>query len=286
MNKGVIIKICQVIDIYDDTDGERIKVKLSPEDDRKSINEIPYAFPLLPKLLHIKPKMGEFVLIILTKVSDGHSIRYYIGPIISQPQYMEREDNLISATSLYPGALKEPDVALSTNPDSQGALVKDNDIALYGRKKNDVILTEDDVRIRCGCRVKDENGDIVFNRADPSYILLRHSDTKTGDKDEQYRSSATIVADKINFISHQSNTPFKTNNKNDLITNEELQNIIDKAHELPYGDILVDFLKMFINIFLNHFHAYPGETPRCKFDIKNLSEYNFDKMLSDSIRIN
>ena len=28
MTKGVVIKICQVIDIYDDTDGERIKVRL------------------------------------------------------------------------------------------------------------------------------------------------------------------------------------------------------------------------------------------------------------------
>ena len=92
MNNNTIIKICPVIDIFDETDGERIKVRMSPEDDRKNDNELPYAFPLLPKLLHIKPKIGEAVLIILTDAGNGDSIRYYIGPIISQPQYMEKDN--------------------------------------------------------------------------------------------------------------------------------------------------------------------------------------------------
>ena len=35
MSNGVIIKLCQVISVYDDADGERIKVRLSPDDDRK-----------------------------------------------------------------------------------------------------------------------------------------------------------------------------------------------------------------------------------------------------------
>ena len=145
MNKrDVLIKICQVIDVYDETDGERIKVRLSPEDDRKSDDKIPYAFPLLPKLLHIKPKVGEFVLVILTEAGNGYSNRYYIGPIISQPQFMEKEDFLINAMSLYPGSYKGPDIAPSTNADSHGALVENDDIAIYGRKKNDIILTNNE----------------------------------------------------------------------------------------------------------------------------------------------
>ena len=72
---GVILKFCQVIDVYDETDGERIKVKLSPEDDNRDIKDIPYAHPLLPKLIHIKPKIGETVLIVLMEVESmkiGH----------------------------------------------------------------------------------------------------------------------------------------------------------------------------------------------------------------------
>lgn len=288
MSKGNIIKICQVIDVYDENDGERIKVRLSPEDDRKSDDDVPYAFPLLPKLLHIKPKVGEYVLIILTEVDNGHSVRYYIGPIISQPQYMEKEDSLISATSLYPGGFKQPDIAPSMNPDSHGALADDSDIALYGRKKNDIILTDNDVRVRCGNRLKgsSKNGGIIFNRTDPSYLLLRHDDTKNGVKGDEYRSTATIVADKINLIGNQSKEPFKTNDKNDMISNSEMQKIIEKAHQLPYGDTLIEFLKMFIGAFAKHVHPYPGLPPCQTPEYIEATTYDLNKILSDSVRIN
>ena len=288
MNKGIIIKICQVIDTYDETDGERIKVRLSPEDDRKPDNKIPYAFPLLPKLLHIKPKIGEFVLVVLTEIDNGYSNRYYIGPIISQPQFMEKEDFLLNATSLYPGSYKEPDIAPSTNADSHGALAEDGDIALYGRKKNDIILTNDDVRIRCGSRLKDKTakGNIIFNRSDPAYILLRHTDNKNGKKDNEYRSTATIVADKINLIGNQSKDPFKTNDKKDLINNNEMQKIINKAHKLPYGDVLVEFLELFVKTFIEHTHSYPGLTPCKTSDYDKLERYTLKNILSESVAIN
>lgn len=284
-NKGILIKICQVIEVYDETDGERIKVKLSPEDDRKSIDKIPYAFPLLPKLLHIKPKIGEFVLIILTETDNGHSNRYYIGPIISQPQFMEKDDFLINALSLYPDSYKEPDVAPSTNADSHGAFANDDDVAIYGRKKNDIILSNDDVRIRCGSRLKN-NGDIIFNRTDPAYILLRHTDNKNGNKNNEYRSTATIVADKINLIGNQSKEPFKTNDKKDLIDNNEMQKIIDKAHKLPYGDILIEFLEMFVDAFAKHVHPYPGMPPCQTSEYLETITYDLKKILSESVSIN
>lgn len=289
MNNGIVAKICQVIDIYDDTDGARVKVRLSPEDDRIEEKEIPYAFPLLPKLIHIKPKVGEFVIIILTETSNGNSNRYYIGPIISQPQFMDNESYIYRALSLYPGNKLMPDIAPSTNPESHGALANDDDVAIYGRNKNDIILTDDDVRIRCGSRLKDasEKGGIVFNRTDPAFIHLKHSDNKRGsDSDNQYRSTATIVADKINLIGHQSNTPFKTNDKKDLITDAEMEKILEKAHQLPYGDVLVEFLKMFVNAFALHTHPYPGMTPCQTSEFIDTTTYDLDKILSDSVRIN
>lgn len=288
-NNGIVAKICQVIDIYDEADGARIKVKLSPEDDKIPESEIPYAFPLMPKLIHIKPKVGEFVIVILTEANNGNSNRYYIGPIISQPQFMDDETYIYRALSLYPGNRLIPDVAPSTNPESHGALANDEDVAIYGRNKSDVILTDDDVRIRCGSRLKDtsEKGEIVFNRTDPAFIHLKHSDNKRGDNpDNEYRSTATIVADKINLISHQSNTPFKTNDRKDLITDEEMAKILEKAHQLPYGDILVDFLKMFVNAFALHTHPYPGMTPCQTPEFNDTTTYDLDKILSDSVRIN
>lgn len=286
--KGVIIKICPVISVFDDADGERIKVRLSPEDDRLADEELPYAFPLLPKMLHIKPKVGEGVLIVLTEVSNGYSNRYYIGPIISQPQHMEGDDYGFNSMSLYPGAYKEPDVAPSTKADTHGAYAKDEDIAIYGRNKGDIILTEDDVRIRCGSRAKDiaSNGDIVFNRTDPAYIHLKHSDNKRGTAGDEYRSTATVVADKINLIGNNSKEPFKTNDKNHLIADDEMQKIIDKAHQLPYGDILVEFLDMFRKTFANHVHPYPGLPPCQTDEYLQTSTYDLNKILSESVRIN
>lgn len=287
-NNGVILKLCQVVDVFDKTDGGRIKVRMSPEDDRKNDDELPYVFPLLPKLIHVKPKIGEMVLIVLTEVSNGYSNRYYIGPIISQPQFMEKDGFLPNALSLYPSATMSPSVAPSTNPDSHGALADNNDIAIYGRKKNDIILSDDEIKIRSGSRLKDKsaNGGIVFNRTDPAFIHLKHSDYKRGNSENEYRSTATVVADNINLISNQSKTPFRTTDKKNMITDEEMNNIIEKAHLLPYGDILVDFLKMFLNAFANHVHPYPGLTP-CKTDeFKKTVSYDLKQILSEHVRIN
>ena len=54
---------------------------------------------------------------------------------------MYKDDFLINAMSLYPGSFKEPDVAPSTNAESHGSLAGDNDIAIYGRNKSDIICT-------------------------------------------------------------------------------------------------------------------------------------------------
>ena len=288
MNNGIILKICQVIDVYDEADGERIKVRLSPEDDKLTDDKIQYAFPLLPKLLHIKPKMGEYVLVVLTEANNGYSNRYYIGPIISQPQYMQKDDLLINALSLYNGAYKEPDIAPSTNIDSHGAFGTDDDIAIYGRKKNDIILTEDDVRIRCGSRLQDASvkGNIVFNRSDPAYIHLKHTDNKRGDKNDEYRSTATIVADKINLIGNQSKEPFKTNDREHMIDDGEMEKILKQAHQLPYGDVLVDFLRLFLRTFAEHTHPYPGMAPCPTTEFVETVNYDLPKILSETVRIN
>ena len=78
------VRFCKVVSVEDDTDADRIKVRLSPEDNAKTIDEIDYAFPLLPKMFHVKPKIGEAVFLLLATTNDGESQRYYIGPVISQ----------------------------------------------------------------------------------------------------------------------------------------------------------------------------------------------------------
>ena len=289
MRNGVILKKGEVIDVYDNNDGERIKVRISPEDDRiKDDNKLPFAYPLLPKMLHVKPKQGESVLIILTEVNNGYSDRYYIGPLISQPQFMDGDKFGVDSFSTYSDSFKEPDIAPSTNADSQGALVNNNDIAIYGRTKNDIILTDNDIRIRSGSRLKDTSvkGHLVYNRTDPAYIHLKHSDNKRGEENDTYRSTATIVADKINLLSNTSKYPFKLTDKNDLISDNEMQKIIESAHALPYGDKLVEFLNVFIDAFISHTHPYPGMIPDQTMAYNAVADYPLETILSNSVRIN
>jgi hypothetical protein len=203
---------------------------------------------------------------------------------------MRKDDSIINALSLYNGAYKEPDIAPSTNPDSHGAFAKDEDIAIYGRKKSDIIMTDNDVRIRCGSRLKDSsvNGSIVFNRKDPAFLHLRHTDWERGSGNEKYRSTATLVADRINLIGHNSNNSevFNTTDKNSMITDEEMTKILESAHQLLFGDKLVEFLKLFVSTFTNHVHPYPGVQPCPTPDVVELSSYDLDKILSDNVRIN
>ena len=71
-----------------------------------------------------------------------------------------------------------------------------------------------------------------------------------------------------------------------MITDDVMQKIIDTAHQLPYGDVLVEFLKLFIEVFTTHYHAYSGLPPSPSSKQAELTTYKFENMLSESVRIN
>lgn len=285
MNIVPVIRICQVVSVDDETDGGRIKARVLPEDKNLLNGDIPYAFPLLPKILHIKPKVGEAVLILCTDANNGNSDRFYIGPIISQPQFMNKDDFDYGALTLLKGALIGPSVAPSTNPNTEGAFPKNDDIALCGRENSDIILAKNDVRIRCGSHLVGESDktNIIFNKKNPSYIKIKYHTTSLNNEN---KSTATIVADEINLLSNQSNDQYKLTDSNELITDEEMNNIIQTAHVLPYGDKLVDFLKLFVTAFKAHTHPYPNMPPVPESTYKAVDEYNLNDILSKNIRIN
>ena len=63
---------------------ERIKVVI-PSDKGKSMDEIPYAYPLMPKMIHIIPKNEEAVIVLVGNDDEPNAQRYYIGPVLSHP---------------------------------------------------------------------------------------------------------------------------------------------------------------------------------------------------------
>ena len=283
------VRFCKVISISDDTDADRIKVRLSPEDNSKSIDEIDYAFPILPKMFHVKPKVGEAVLVLLAVTNDGNSQRYYIGPVVSQDHRLNFDPYFQGADSFLRGAFKKFDVAPRMNPDHNGILPNDNDIVIRGRKNADIQITDDDVRIKAGVKVVDDANayNMMFNIKNPSYAKFKYHNASLADGS---RSTATIVSDKIALLSNNSPNYFNTTDRKDLITDDELNRVIESAYKLPYGEKLVEFLKAFVDAFVKHTHPYPMMPPNPFYTSTILEKkaqlLDKGEMLSNTVRIN
>jgi hypothetical protein len=261
---GYKIYIGNVIDIKDEYDGCRVKAKILGADKRKTDDEIPYAFPLLPKHLQIKPKINEAVFVFLGHEYKEDGIRYYIGPIISQPQFLFKDPFAFGATTLIGNTGKKPSPSMSNNSQCDGVLPKDEEVALLGRKNSDIILGNDDLRIRCGVKSVNTNNTqlIAFNKQNPSFIKLKfHNNAIGGDNGRYMQSSATIVADEINLLSNYGNPHFEVYDRDEQITDDVMKEIVNKGHLLPYGDKLVEFLLLFLQMFKSHTHRYHNSPP-------------------------
>ncbi len=289
----ILIKKAQVESVMDDADGLRIKARTS-QDGNKNINDIPYSFPLLPKTFQTVPKIGECVLIFTPKLNNNDGERYYIGPIISQPQYQYQDKydyGRGSSVSLLQEGAIEPLERISNYDATVGSFPNINDVAIVGRKSEDIILKDDEVDIRCGIRQKATTnnasllGSVVFNNQNPAYIQLKYKKGIGNSKGQEADSVINLVADKINLISHKNTESFNLTNNKDLIKSDELDSIMSKLHQLPYGDVLVEVLKKIVNALVNHVHPYPG-LPPCKDQyITSVLGTDLNSILTDDIRI-
>ena len=278
-----IFRECEVVSVNDEQACLRIKVRLQPEDNNTAVEDLPYCFPLLPKHFQVNPKVGEMVLVITSRLGVSQSRRWFIGPIISQ-QYMLREDPFISATTGYFSLLPRPEL----NPENEGSYPDREDVAVQGRKNADLILKENEVRLRCGFQ-KEPNGlsqnSLLFNKEDLSYIQMKYKRMKDH-KGKTFNSAINIVADRINLLSHDSTTPFTLNDTKELITEKELKKILEKAHPLIYGDELVNFLTQLIEVIRTHTHPFAMDPPCFTTPQTKVLDTDLDAMLSQSIKCN
>ena len=298
-NGEVIVKHGQVEFVEDTADGLRIKIRLGT-DGNEPLENLPYAFPLLPKTFQSVPKVGEGAFVLTMLSANKESQRYYLGPIISQPQYQEQCNYNFGrgpATSLFKGGYIEPLGRISNNKDTWGAFPKIDDIAVVGRGGQDVIMrnnestSSEEVDVRCGIRQtpvtqdKDIVGKVVFNSVDPAYIQLKYKKSLTNESLQESNSMINLVADKINIISNKDENAFKLTNTEELIKEEELDGIMSKLHRLPHGDTLVELLDLIIKAILTHVHPYAGLPPTIYDYTKEISEYELEKILSQHVRI-
>jgi hypothetical protein len=104
----------------------------------------------------------------------------------------------------------------------------------------------------------------------------------------EFESVINIVADKINLIGSDSREIYKFNDTDELISDEEVGRFVKEAHQLPFGDKLIEFLRIFITAFQSHTHPWVGAgmTPCKDITYKALADYNLESILSTTIRIN
>jgi hypothetical protein len=60
---------------------------------------------------------------------------------------------------------------------------------------------------------------------------------------------------------------------------------MEKLHQVPYGDVLVEVLNKIITAVVTHVHSYPGLPPVQDFSIMDLTSVDLDKINSTNVRI-
>lgn len=298
-----LLKIGKVAEVEnsmtkDGTGAMRIRARFPHDNGQGDDKNLPWVWPLLPKAFQTAPKIGEAVLVMNTDPSNPNSQRYYIGPIISQPQY-QYKNAYDDATTMLKGEMHEPIASIDTNPDTKGSFPKQSDVAVVGRKSEDIILRDDEINIRAGIRQKPaessglrDQGYIIFNNINPAYIQLKFNNTGgyTGNANGDYHSSINMVADKINLISNKDTSSIVTDNihgADELISDDKLPSIMNALHQVPLGDKLVYLLKIMRGAIMNHVHPWAGMQQCGDWAgfIPLLEKYDIDSILSDNVRI-
>ena len=251
------------IDIKDVNNGGRVRVRIRPSDNIvTNDSDIPFAYPLLPKMLHVKPKLHEMVFIILMDDKNKDSQRYYIGPVISQPQFIEKQLYGAGASNLLQGSPQIP--SPSNEYETKGLLPSDETVAISSRKNTDILLKDNDILIRCGVKLLNDSK-IEFNQKNPAFIKLKYYPygftTNINNKTETINSVATIHADKINLISSNGEPYVGITDKEHLLNEKAIENFLKNGHEVPYGDKLCELLSAFIKVFREHTHNYNNLPP-------------------------
>lgn len=287
--------MCTVESVEDNTGGLRIKVRIPyfdpPKEEDPNMDRIPYCFPLMPKLIHVNPKVGELVLVMLLEQGSLQGDRFFIGPVISQDYYLNECKAAIYAQSLFQGVKLLPPMENPwLNPDNEGTIPDRDDIAVRGRDNSDVVLKKNEARVRCGFKKNPgsnaTNDTLNFNRSDLAYLQEKYYPKGKTDSHGDYNSVVNIVADRINLLSHDGAPYFNMGDKDELITSDEQDNIQGSAHPLIYGDSFMVFLSKLIEIYKKHVHSFPTNNAVINDADMEVLNTDLSTFLSKTIKIN
>jgi hypothetical protein len=292
-------RICAIIKGKDDSAKHRLDNARTKEEIASIKNEI-YALPLLPKYLNVFPKKNEIVFIFIQDDNKPYGERFWVGPIISQPQYLRIDDTVKNKSNLKYGGVAAPSPAPSTIPEANGVYPRKNEIAFQGRDNADLIFRSGEAILRAGKyknEIPKETNIPVFNPKQAYFKLANNvSVKKNSDNSTTKGSVATMVADKLLLLTYDGRQNHfdeykltdgsnKDPNIGYEITEKTLLEVLEKAEPAVYGNVLVSFMKLIKEFASNHTHPYSGLPPvRDKF-VLNVLEYDLNSLLAKNIRL-
>jgi hypothetical protein len=298
------LKIGEVVSITDDLGLGRIKIRVkgsqsSGGDDGVSDSDLPTAFPMLQKHIQSNPKVGETVWVFVLGKDKQHVDRLYLGPIISQLDKLNFDSGRTTALAGFSFGPVSPRANVNTIPELKGIFPNYEDISIQGRFNTDITQKKNEIILRAG---KFESStpstqnpySFKFNTKTQAYIQIKNDVILTPKESEnnEIGSVTNIVSNKINLITHKEGSPrFNVTGQEELISDEELSKILEEAHQLPFGDVLIEYLKLLKEALFAHVHNGNGNPatdlgagPLGAF--KSRAEDLEKSMLSKNIRIN
>ena len=284
----------------------RCKIVGSDKDNPLTDDILPNCFPLMPKHNAIIPNEGEIVLIFEFGIQgERYPERFYVGPIISSLLNLNNQSLYAGATAGL--AISPIDTVEDINkiPETKGVFSEydaDYGYSIEGRNNSDIVFKSSELLLRAGNFIKQINS-VSMNKVNPAYIQIKHGFNYTKSSNDTTLSEKisvnNIVANKINLLTYgvDANPEFdltkrdEKNNKTPYIDDDELNKILETAHPLVFGDILMDYLKVLEQAFLGHNHNHLGlstpiqANPVISTFITEAPKLR-EKMLSKNIKIN
>ena len=285
-----LMYVARVVSIDDKSDAGRIVVNIKGVDDKTNDeSKVMEAFPLLPKMINVFPKVGESVFI-FTQFFKETTHRYWVGPIISQPQMLNGDQYFGSAQSaLVEGSNIALDVAPSTLPNAKGVYPDKEFVSTQGRNNTDITHKDSEIVLRAGKFVK--NKPLIYNDKSQGFIQIK-SFMDLNDKDKENStvkvgSVINLVSNRINLISHDGDGTYDTMNTDPKIQEDVIRKIIKDAHPLVFGDRLIKLLDVMRNFEMFHYHEFANMPPNDNQDVYlELAKFPLPTILSKNIRIN